>query len=111
MRYLTMSAYDFIISNAFEIIGEENVHLVDGVNVVENPKDEFSKLLRFLGADDSLDFRFNNEKGISFMRIDFSIEVSNTNCSNLIISKKSVTNFTSEIFNSANQFVLYCAHL
>lgn len=63
MRYLTMSAYDFIISKAFEIIGEDNVHLVDGVNVVENPKDEFSKLLRFLGADDSIDFRFQNEKG------------------------------------------------
>ena len=64
IRYITLSVYDPVISNALEIIGKKNVHLVDGVNVVENPKVEFSKLLKFLGAPDLIDFEFNEEKGM-----------------------------------------------
>ena len=64
IRYITLSVYDPVISNAQEIIGRKNVHLVDGVNVVENPKEEFSKLLKFLGAPDLIDFEFNEEKGM-----------------------------------------------
>ena len=64
IRYITLSVYDPVISNALEIIGMKNVHLVDGVNIVENPKEEFSKLLKFLGAHDLIDFEFNKEKGM-----------------------------------------------
>ena len=64
IRYITLSVYDPVISNALEIIGRKNVHLVDGVNIVENPKEEFLKLLKFLGAHDLIDFEFNEEKGM-----------------------------------------------
>ena len=75
IRYITLSVYDPVISNAQEIIGRKNVHLVDGVNIVENPKEEFSKLLKFLGAHDLIDFEFNEEKGMGSKKFKFRLRV------------------------------------
>jgi len=52
-----------VINDIIDIIGADQLFMVDGVQIVENPENEFRLLLEFFGIQSNLAFEFNENRG------------------------------------------------
>ena len=52
-----------VISEMIRVFGKDQVFLVDGKRVLDNPQDEFKDLVNYFGLDFNLQFSMNNQTG------------------------------------------------